>query len=194
MEDFKNQNKWVNVGNSASYIPTEYEADEESLNSYINEAKGSVTMFNRADGTMSQGKSYSIVNSLMESKGLDSTDPRLREAWIENNISVAPSSDYSRNKKLEIMYKDEPTGEYLDITGYKSHRAELADRKELEAIESVKAIRGGTSRSKPGPEIIASPYGGASRVYSTPEMIKKQNRNAQALGITNTVKELFKID
>lgn len=142
IEDFKGQNQWVNIGNTSSYIPREFGADERSLTEYLNNVTDNASSFNPYTGRKdtSVGPSRPVIDRLMTDNNLDPYDASQRKAFM-NKVSVAPSYDYNRTKRLEIMFDDAPTGNYLTIDGYSKWKETSSNIQDEAARKEVREYR-----------------------------------------------------
>ena len=131
MEDFKMQNEWVDIGNTSAFIPKEFGADSKTLEKYLNEATTVPKGYNTNTRKVEEGSSYNIINKIMENSGLDPKDHDMRNMFIKNKISIAPTYDYYRTKLLEISVDGIPQGEYININGYNNFKKTNATREQV---------------------------------------------------------------
>ena len=183
MEDFKAQNQWVNVGKTASFIPSEFGADEESIQEYLLTAKSMGRDVSQEDIKNGTAKEYNAMDSIMKSQNLDPKDPYVRAQFFNSKISVAPTYDYNRTKKLEILSDNLPTGEYIDISGYEKFKSNKLNNQRKENEKSIEDHRKGITPQSTGVKLYEP---------KTPdEIVKIHNQTAFAVGIADSVKKLF---
>lgn len=172
-EDFKKQNEWVDLGNDSVYVPMEFGADSNTLEAYLREAKATPMGYDVTSKSAVSSGSYNIIDKLMIDRGVDPSNEELKQVFLKNKVSIAPTYDYHRTKQLEVSIEGLPTGEYITINGYSKFKGTYSARQYDAAANKVTRIRSGNA-------------GWESRDEQAQVILNK------VINTTNKVKELFK--